>query len=340
MTGARSSRVKAADVAAMANVSVATVSLVTNGKAHGRVSESTRVRVETVIRDLGYVVNPAARSLVTGRHGRIALLAHDLTNPFIAALASGVSEALGHDLQLILAVGGAGDRAPDVAMVSSFGVDGLLISLDDTEYEPVPDDLPVVYVDEPDAHTRSSRVFFDLAGGAGALAAHLVEELGHRTIVYLDAIRPRLTFSARRRHFQEHLRRIEPATRLIRSRSEIDLEAAGIAAGKALPGWLGSGVTAVVTATDVQAYGVLTAAADAGIPVPGVLSVASFDNNAMSAVTWPPLTAVDLSARDIGREAGGLLLQEIMTGTLPGREIRLPTRLVVRSSTAPARDGP
>src|SRR5690348_8501608 len=98
--------VKATDVAARAGVSIATVSLVVNGKGAGRVSPGTRSRVEQAVRELGYVVNPAARSLVTGTHGRIALLVDDVVNPFIAAIAAGVADALDAGTALLLNTGG------------------------------------------------------------------------------------------------------------------------------------------------------------------------------------------------------------------------------------------
>ena len=101
-------RVKATDVAASAQVSVATVSLVANGKAAGRVSESTVRRVQQAIEELGYIVNQAARSLATGRRQCVALVAQDMTNPFISAIAAGVAEALGTQTQLLLAVSGSG----------------------------------------------------------------------------------------------------------------------------------------------------------------------------------------------------------------------------------------
>ncbi|MTD13210.1 LacI family DNA-binding transcriptional regulator [Nakamurella sp. YIM 132087] len=331
----RGSRVKATDVAKHAGVSIATVSLVANGKAEGRVSETTRQRVESSIRELGYVVNPSARSLVTGRYGRIALLAHDLTNPFIATVAAGVVEAAPADLQVLLGAGGAESAPPDVAMIASFGVDGMLLNLDDGEYDPELLDFPVVVVDEHEPRANASRVYFDLAHGTAMLAGHLAE-LGHRTVVYLDSTRPRSTFTSRRTHFRNQFRKVAVEGKVLRVRSGIDLNAAAEVTARSVDDWLAQGATAIVTATDVQAYGVLAGLAGAGIDVPGRMSVASFDNNLMSMITRPPLTSVDLSARALGREAVTLLVDEIARNGRPGRSVQLPTSLVVRGSTAPA----
>jgi LacI family transcriptional regulator len=263
-------RAKATDVAALAGVSVATVSLVVNGKGLGRVSAGTQRRVQAAITELGYVVNPAARSLVTGRHGRIVLLTHDLGNPFIASTASGVSSVLERDMQLILAAGGTEQEPPDVATIASFGIDGMLINLDGTEYEPFGPGptLPVVVLDEPEDRDGLSRVFFDVTIGAAQLAEHLAQ-LGHRTVVYLDSTRSRTSFEHRRRRFTHTFGQTVTGSRVIRAKCDIELDAGRQITVRNLTGWSDRGVTAVVAATDVQAYGVLAGLAERGRDVGG-----------------------------------------------------------------------
>lgn len=322
--------VKATDVAARAGVSIATVSLVVNGKGSGRVSADTQSRVERAVRELGYVVNPAARSLVTGRHGRVALLAHDLVNPFIAAIASGVSGALGRDVQLLLAAGTTETGPPDADVVSAVGVDGVLVHLADLPQRLTgPGGAPtVVVLDEPDAPPGISRVYFDVDAGAAALGAHLAA-LGHRRVGYLDSARPRTSFTRRREVFTDAFGGEVRVTA-----ADLDLEAARIAVRAALPAWRADHVTALVTATDVQAYGALAALAEAGIAVPQRFSVASFDDNAMSSITAPPLTTVAMDGRELGRRAATMLLDEVRGDAPSGRSVALPSTLAVRSSTA------
>lgn len=330
-------RVKATDVAQHAGVSIATVSLVANGKAEGRVSAATAARVRASIDALGYVVNPAARSLVTGRHHRVALVAHDISNPFIAATAAGVGEVFGQDMQLILAAASGEDGPPDIATISSFGVDGMLVDIAGIEEDPRLGEagFPVVVLDESQGRSGLSRVYFDVGIGATELSEHLAG-LGHRVVVYLDSERVRETFVDRRERFaaafRSHVRR--PKIMVVGTR--IDMPAAQAVVAKSLAGWRRQGATAIVTATDVQAYGVLAALSEAGVDVPGEVSVASFDNNPIAAVTHPPLTSVDLPARELGREAAQLVVDQIQKGARPGRSVILPTSLVVRRSTGPA----
>lgn len=330
--------VTAKDVAAHAGVSIATVSLVANGKAKGRVSDATQARVEEAISELGYVINPAARSLVTGKHGRIALLANDITNPFIAQIATGIGEILGSDTQLILSAPGPEATSPNPMATASMGVDGMLIDLADIDPELANRgrDVPLVILDEPLSPTHFSRAYFDLDSGSRELAAHLTS-LGHRCVAYLDSNRSRSSFDIRRTQLIQAFK-ISSAgrTKVVKARSGIEIGAAREVVRGHVEQWIAQGVSVIVTATDIQAYGVLRELASRDIAVPREMSVASYDNNAFSEVVSPPLTAVDLPAADLGRQAATLLVEQIERGTKPGRTVILPTSLVIRSSTGPA----
>lgn len=326
---------KAVDVAAAAGVSTATVSLVVNGKADGRVAPATAARVREVIAELGYTVNASARGLVTGRHHCIGLVASDISNPFISAVAAGVADALGDDDQLVLAVTGADQPGPDLDRILAFGVDGLLLDL------PLADEVhardpscPVVVLDDAPSRSVANTVWFDVADAARALATHLVE-LGHHRIAYLDAERPLATFRSRRVALTSRLRRLNGSGVLLTARAPIDLEAARVVVRDLWPLWSSKGITALVTTADVQAYGALAAFADLGVDVPSEVSIASFDGLPYAAITNPALTTVTLPAFELGRQ-GARLLAELIAGNTSAPAIELPARLDVRASTAPA----
>ncbi|NDI50425.1 LacI family DNA-binding transcriptional regulator [Goekera deserti] len=326
-------RARAADVAAAARVSIATVSLVANGKAAGRVSMQTQARVEQVIEQLGYVADPAARSLVTGRRQCIALLAHDITNPFISLIAAGVTRAVGTGTQLLLASAGA-DVRPDLARIAAFGVDGILVDHPASEHV-AGLGVPVVHLDDPDADESLPRAYFDLAPGGALLAGHLAG-LGHRRLLYLDATRPWATFARRRTHLLTGLSKLAPDTIVTPARSDIDIDTTRQLVRRTWPRWRVDGVTAIVTATDVQAFGVLAGLADLGVSVPGQVSVASFDSVPFAQLTAPPLTAVALPAEQLGHTSATLLLALIDGRELGSRVQVIPSSLDVRSSTGPA----
>lgn len=329
-------RAKAVDVASRAKVSIATVSLVANGKASGRVSEDTYQRVMQAIDELGYVVNSAARSLATGHRQCVALVAQDMTNPFISTIAAGVADALGTQTQLLLAVSGSGSQTPDVEQVLNFGVDGVLLDFPMARGAGIPETrCPVVLLDDPHTPKGTSSVYFDFQRSARDLAEHLTR-LGHRTVVYLDAPRQATTFRDRRRHLSEELKRQDKRAKILRSSSDIEIDSARTTATASWPTWERAGATAIVTASDVQAYGVLAALADLGVPVPGRMSVAAFDDLPFAAIFTPALTAISVPAFELGFEAATLLKDIIKRGDRAQRSILLPTRLVERASTGPA----
>ncbi len=333
-SGDQAARPKAVDVAARAGVSIATVSLVANGKAGGRVSASTQKRVLEAIDELGYVVHSAARSLATGRRQCVALVARDMTNPFISTIAAGVADALGSQVQLLLAVTGSGAQPPDLEQVLNFGVDGILLDFPMKLGRTPP--CPVVLLDDSKTLAGiSSNVHFDLQQGARELANHLTG-LAHRTIVYLDSPREASTFTDRRRYLSSQLKRHDRAVQLVRASSDIEVEDARDVVTRSWPDWQRRGVTAIVGASDVQAYGALAALAGLGVAVPAAVSVASFDNLPFAAITSPPLTSINLSAYDLGYEAATLLLDILERGERATRTSLLPTTLVVRGSTGPA----
>ncbi|SDP21571.1 transcriptional regulator, LacI family [Klenkia soli] len=328
-------RARAVDVAARAGVSVATVSFVVNGKAEGRVSPATRLRVLDAIAALGYVTDASARALATGRRRQVALLAHDMTNPFTAQVAAGAAagiaeatEGTGH-LLLLLA---AGLAEPDVEPVGAATVDGVLINYPGTLPAGRPD-LPVVHLDDPAA--GGHQVSLDVAVGARELAGHLAD-LGHRHVLYLDGNRPWSTFVERRAAFAAEFAARVPGAVVADDRCDIDLGSALDLATRRSADWRRSGATVVVAATDVQALGVLAGLHAAGVAVPAQLSVAGFDDIPFAAVSAPPLTTVALPARELGHRGAVLLAGVIEDPDAPvGAPTVLPARLVVRGSTGP-----
>lgn len=328
-------RAKATDVAARAGVSVATVSLVINGKAAGRVSERTRLRVEKAVAELGYFADPSARSLVTGRRQCVALVAPDVGNPFISQVASGVLAALGTDYRLLLAVSGPEADGPDLDQLVAFGVDGILLDYTGFRAPAVDIGCPVVLLDEPTGPPGLSSVSFDTRTGARELVDAVVD-CGHRRIVYLDSAREGNTFDVRRRQVTNRLRRTTGVS-VTRARADLGVDAARSVVSDALPGWLDAGVTAIVAASDVLAYGALTALAAAGVAVPSRISVASFDDLPFSEIVSPALTTVRMPAFELGHTSARILRDLLAEESPAPRHESLRTSLRHRGSLAALR---
>ncbi|HET8523803.1 MAG TPA: substrate-binding domain-containing protein, partial [Thermomicrobiales bacterium] len=93
--------------------------------------------------------------------------------------------------------------------------------------------------------------------------------------------------------------------------------------------------TAIMASNDQEAFGVLTAAREAGLRVPEDLSVVGFDDVPMAEHVHPPLTTVHQPLSEIGRSAAEMLINWVEGVPPEPRRIVLPTKLIIRDSCAP-----
>lgn len=338
----RPARVTAAEVAERAGTSTATVSLVVNGKTAGRVSQTNIDRVLAAVHELGYVVDHTASSLAKGTSNIVILVAPDLSNPFYGRVISGIKAELGNEYQLLLSVTGEGRNpsAADVHRLVALRPAGLLVEAPDDEFlRDLPAGAPLVLLDAPGRETQAPTVNFDLTGGIGALLDHLSAQ-GHTRIGYLDSLTRTETFELRRTLIEHGAaKRGMEFVAIAEAASLIDPDGAATAFAKHWPRWRDAGVTALVCATDSHAYGVLGAARELGISVPGTLAVTGFDNLPASAIVSPSLTTVELPGEALGRGAVRALQRQREApapdaGTDPRSTVPLiGARLIVRDSS-------
>ncbi|MDR9390639.1 MAG: LacI family DNA-binding transcriptional regulator [Trueperaceae bacterium] len=316
------------DVARHAAVSTATVSRVVNG---GAVADATARVVRDAIRDLGYVPNPAARGLITGRSDVVGILVPDLVGPLNAAIARGVEDVLEAHDKLATIMTDHRDEAREARRVATLvarRVDGLVLigsHLHDAPLRDLVGDTPVVHVgaERPPGDGGVPEVRIDNHAGIDAALAHLAA-LGHRDVAHLAG--PRRDGAERR----AALRTLAPRHGL-RVRRVVDTdfsEESGRAAGATL---LADGdATAVLCANDRVAAGFYAAARERGLHLPDDLSVVGFDDLPWSAYLDPPLTTVRQPGRALGRDAAARLFD---AGAGPPAPVT--PDLVPRDSTVP-----
>ena len=323
-----------ADVGQVAGVSGQTVSRVVNGRSN--VDEATRMRVLAAMEEVGYRPNSAARALRSGQFRTIGVIMFTLSSfgnmRTLDAIASAAGEA-GYSITLMPiqqatqgAVTGAVDR------LSAQAVDGIVLLLEshllDEADVVLPPGLPVVVLDSSAQHPYPI-VDTDQAEGARLATEHLLG-LGHATVWHIAG--PAQSYSAERREsswratLEAHGAWIPPVLEgdwSTRSGHEHGLALGADAA-----------VTAIFAANDHMALGALRALHELGRDVPGEVSVVGFDDMQESADFWPPLTTVSQDFGEVGSRAVQTLITEIEGRDVPAR-VAVPTRLVVRSSTAP-----
>jgi DNA-binding LacI/PurR family transcriptional regulator len=323
-----------ADVAVVAGVSHMTVSRVLNDP--DSVKQETRDRVQAAMRSLGYRPNTVARALATGRTRRIGVLAlaTSLYGPTSTLLSIETAARLaGYHLDIV--------RLPSVTRRSiaeaadglqGRGVDGIIGITPHTwapsALQSAVSGLPLVAVEG--AAGRLPTVAVDQEKGAALATEHLLA-LGHATVWHVAGPRDWLEAKARAKAWRETLQRagrpvppVLPGGWGVRS---------GYTAGRLLAAERDR--TAVFVANDQMALGVLRALREAGIQVPGRVSVVGFDDVPEAAYFCPPLTTVRQDFDEVGLLALKLLLEQMASRPGEERHVVVEPRLVVRQTTAP-----
>ncbi|MET9736416.1 LacI family DNA-binding transcriptional regulator [Streptomyces sp. NPDC006458] len=322
------------DVAALAGVSGQTVSRVVNNRKN--VDPETRDRVLRAMNMIGYRTNTAARALATGQFRAIGVINFNLRgygeSRVLESLAAAARPA-GYHIDL-MEVGVPTEEAVREAYgeLAVQAVDGVVLiqaQLLDTPTLHLPTGIPVVIV-AGDRHQRYAVVDTDQAAGARLATEHLLS-LGHRTVWHLAG--PQDSPSARQRLEAWH-NTLKEAGSPVPPVSYGDWTAdSGYEAGQRLA--QEPDLTAVFTANDQMALGVMLALAEAGRSVPGDVSVVGFDDVDDSSCYQPPLTTVHQEFERVGEQCLASLLHQMSHGqdTTPPVSQILP-RLVVRKSTA------
>lgn len=327
------------DVAAHAGVSHGTVSNVLNHPE--RVRPATRLRVEESIAALGFVRDEAARHLRAGYSNTIGMVLLDAWNPGFTDIARGVEHSVGQEWTTLMA-NSARDTERERRYLREYAerrVAGLIVVPNDQVGETVHqlpvDGIPLVVVDRAMSGTDGMSVAVDDLAGGGLMADHLVA-LGHRRITFVGSPEAALPVRVRFAGFQQRLAAEEKVElEVIPAPLTID---AGLTVGRELARRKDSErPTAVATAVDLLAFGVLQSLISAGVRVPEELSLIGYDDIAYSAQLAVPLTTIARPHRRMGAAAATMLMSELAGVTPERRHVLLKPKLVVRDSTAPPR---
>ena len=324
------SRVRLSDVAAAAQVSVATASKALNGT--GRMADETRERVQRIARDLDFRPNVTARALTSQRSLTIGLLTNDSYGRFTMPVMSGVADALvGQGVSVFMC-----NTEDDPATAQMYlramldkQVDGIILTGKRIDKR-LPVDLsgvsvPVVYA-FTDAPVDAVSVVPDDAQGARDAVECLVAG-GRKRLVHITG--PESFASVRDRADAFRAVAGEDAKVLTGDWSE----RWGHDAIAQL--WQGTGPRpdGIFCGSDQIARGVIDALRERSVRVPEDVAVVGFDNwEIVAAATRPPLTTVDLNLKELGRQAGQLILALSAGEKIEPGVRRLPCRLVLRQS--------
>jgi DNA-binding LacI/PurR family transcriptional regulator len=322
------------EVARLAKVSTATVSRTINGS--DKVTPKTKERVQRAIEELKFYPNTWARALGSGRSSLFGLIISDITNPFFPELVKSFEDIAVQHGQEVLVANTSYDPARMEICVSRMlqrKVDGVAIMTSEMEERLITEfesrDIPLVFLDTGLVRALASNIVVDYAAGVEAAMEHLAQ-LGHEEIAFIAG--PATLRSARIRR-EAYLRSME---RRGLGHGTIEQGNHQVMEGHEAMARLldGRRPTAVLASNDMTAIGALGAIHERGLRVPADISIAGFDDIAISAFTHPALTTVRLSREEIARLAFRALYAS--RDGVAGAEFTVKPALVVRRSTGPA----
>lgn len=321
------------DIARAAGVNPSTVSRALNNR--DRISVATRSRILKIAFDLGYQPSAIARSLVTSRTFTVGVVAPFLSDPFLGKVIDGIEQAADTAGYRVLFSTSRHDPERELSIAASLQrarVDAVIIVTTHlrSTYQFFEKNLsvPLVLVGQQDPDSGIPGVAIDDAKAISQVA-ELLYVLDHRSFAYIGVNDRPFSNANRREAFISSVEKIDPDNRI---HIQIREEEKDLLRGRnALPELLVSGATAVQCYNDMVAFGLISAALEAGLSIPNDLSVVGFDDLDICEAFPVPLTTVHQPRQEIGQQAMRIVLELLETGS--HTEADLEGRVVIRRST-------
>jgi len=337
----RSERVDIYAVARRAKVSVATVSRTINRIP--TVNPEYAERVWKAIKELGYIPNTQARALVSGRSRLIGVIISDITNPFFPELIQSFEdEAIDANYEILIGSTAYDSRRMEVCIdrmlrrnvdavaVMTFGIEEPLLE------RLAAQNIPLAFIDVAPKGPRMSAIAVDYGAGIREAVQHLMR-LGHRKIAFIAGPEGLHSAECRKAWFLDITKEFDlrvPANYIYRGDHTLESGIAGMRSFLKR----GDVPTAIVCSNDMMAIGVLHAAAEAGLRIPGDISVVGFDDIHIARFTVPPLTTIRMSCQQLANSAFRALRSHLEDGFEHWpRNLDVTTSLTVRQSTSAPR---
>ena len=331
------------DIADKVGLSASTVARALRGKGYVS-AESKELILRTAV-EMDYIPTHAAKMLKSKRTNKILFCIPDIYNPFYFGMIKGVSDVLEQNGYFTILCHTGHRIEEEIRMIQSlrerYGDGMVLVSFNFTKRNIDAVNacgMPVVLTnrfDSPDKTDRFDYVYIDTHKGIRMATEHHLAN-GHRRIGYVGGRSDEQTGAERLSGYKEILGESGiPIARDIIIESDYTRKG-GYEAGKRLLA-LQKPPTAVVAANDLMAVGLLQACEDAGLSIPGDISLSGMDDTDLGQILRPHLTTVKMREEDIGSNAAKLLLERILDGRTYQKTVRLEPELVVRQSSGSCR---
>lgn len=331
------------DIARKAGVSHSTVSRALREKS--LVSHETTERIKAVAREMGYQPSAAARSLKTNRTQVLGVVVSSIADPFFSEILDGIeanAQKFGYSLFIAASQHDTAKERKIVQTMMEQRIDGVIVCSSSFSAEQgrqlLAYGFPVVVVNYQAAENFNYSIYHDDIDGSYQVTRYLIS-LGHQRIAYLGNSLSGRTTLDRLAGYQQALAEcgIQPPDDYVHHVPGAD-PALGAESAHYFNN-LTPKPSAIVCYNDTLAIGVIRGCKEAGIDVPGEISITGFDNITYSAYTCPAITTFDQPKYSIGAEAAQLLLELLQdTDKQPDDAPKvkiLKGKLLIRESTGP-----
>jgi LacI family transcriptional regulator len=327
------------EVAKRAGVSPATVSRVLNNTQY--ISTKTKQRVLEAVHQLNYYKNVHARRLATGQSDLFGLVISEIANPYFPEIIRGFqAEAWNRGLDVVLCnteYNQSRTKSVIRKLIESDvrGVAIMTSSVDKTmTAELIAAGVGVVFCNLGRAEKLVSNITIDYQRGVSQAIEHVVE-LGHRRAAVIAGPQDNRTAVAIKRALVAGLkaRKLNPFP-VIESSYRVDAGASSVRTMLSQP----EIPTVIFCGSDLIAMGAMSALEESGVRIPEEVSVIGIDDIAFAFLARPPLTTIGVPRERLGTIAFQALEKMLKLKRRGGADYYLETELVVRRSTAAARE--
>ena len=332
-------RVKIADIAALAGVDKSTVSRALNPATAHRVAPATTARIKNIAATHGYVPDETASALRVGKTRSMGVLVPEVTDPHTALVTRGIQEYLidqGISAVVMETRDSPATRDTALRFLTSRRMDCLIVlsarnSDEDVLVELAKQQPVVLCVRDVPASGLPSVTCDDFLGGS--MAARYLGQLGHETVAFLTQDTDIEALRRRRDGF-------------LRTAEGLGIEVVEISGngyrfgpdeGRRLVGRLLSTSqkdlpTAIFAVADAMAFGVISALNDSRMSCPQDMSVIGFDDSPLCEYMLPSLTTIAVPAYDVGQRAAAMAVSAVVNGEGLESQVLSP-ELIIREST-------
>jgi LacI family transcriptional regulator len=330
------------DIAKQLNVSKTTISFIINGKAkEKRISQELEVKVMKVVKELGYVPNPIAKSLRTGKSNIIGLIVEDISNPFFASIARKIEEKANEKGYKIFYCSSENDTSKTSELIKLFRerhVDGYIITpaegIDEDINSLLSEDLPVVLFDRYLPGIDCNYVVVDNFGSTYEAISHFINQ-GFKNIAFISLDSKQTQMKERllgyKKAMNDHkLKRYEKRIPFYDNSQNFKEQITSFLQ-------MHSDIDAVFFATNYLAISGLEAIMSMGKKIPEDIGIIAFDDHILFRLNSISITAIAQPIEQISERLITIILDRMNESINIEGEIKrevLSPSLIIRQSSA------